>query len=66
MPFMVGRVVHLHPVLMLFGILAGFSVGGVFGLIFAIPFMAVVKIVLSSVLLNRRETRIFQNQKMMS
>lgn len=66
MPFIVGRVVHLHPVLMLFGILAGYSAGGVFGLIFAIPIMAVLKIVLSSVLLNRRETRIFQNQKMMS
>lgn len=66
MPFVVGGVIHLHPVLMLFAILAGFEVGGFLGLVFAIPVMAVAKVILSSALLNRRAARLFQNQKMVS
>ena len=54
-PFIVGQSVRLHPVVMLFAILAGVEVGGFLGLVFAIPVAAVLKVIFSAVLNSRRQ-----------
>jgi predicted PurR-regulated permease PerM len=45
-PHVVGHAVHLHPVLVLFAILAGGVIGGPFGLLISIPVVAVVRLLL--------------------
>ena len=45
-PQVVGHAVHLHPVLVLFAILAGGAIGGPFGLLVGIPVIAVARILL--------------------
>ncbi len=45
-PQVVGHAVHLHPVLVLFAILAGGAIGGPFGLLVGIPVVAVVRLLL--------------------
>jgi predicted PurR-regulated permease PerM len=44
-PTVIGRIVHLHPLLVIFAIVVGTSLGGVLGLILAVPIAAVTKIV---------------------
>lgn len=46
-PLVIGRIVHLHPLLVLFVLVLGTSLGGVLGLILAVPVAAVLKIVVS-------------------
>src|SRR6266508_1552953 len=45
-PQVVGHAVHLHPVLVLFAILAGGAIGGPFGLLVGIPVVAGVRLLL--------------------
>lgn len=45
-PYVVGHAVHLHPVLVLFAILAGGALGGPFGLFISIPTVAVARLLL--------------------
>lgn len=45
-PQVVGHAVKLHPVLVLFAILAGGALGGAFGLLVAIPVVAVIQVLL--------------------
>ncbi|MFA5192962.1 MAG: AI-2E family transporter [Verrucomicrobiia bacterium] len=54
-PCVVGRSVHLHPVVMIFAVLAGVELGGFLGLIFAVPLTVVLKVVLSLLVRSRRE-----------
>ncbi len=49
-PQLVGHFVRLHPVVVLFGILAGASLAGIVGLLLAVPVLAALKIVLLTVL----------------
>jgi predicted PurR-regulated permease PerM len=46
MPFLIGRLVHLHPLIVIFSVLAGAAIGGILGLLLAVPVAATVKIVL--------------------
>lgn len=46
-PNLVGRIVKLHPVFVIFAILAGASIGGALGLLMAVPVAATIKIILS-------------------
>jgi predicted PurR-regulated permease PerM len=46
MPQVVGRVVHLHPLITIFAVLAGGTIAGVLGMILAVPVAASVKVVL--------------------
>jgi predicted PurR-regulated permease PerM len=48
-PTLIGRIVHLHPLLMIFVLLIGTSLGGALGLLLAVPFAAVVRILLGYV-----------------
>jgi predicted PurR-regulated permease PerM len=42
-PFVMNRAVHLHPALIIFAILAGQEIAGVWGLILAVPVVSIVK-----------------------
>ena len=45
-PLTIGRSVHLHPVLVLFAILAGGAIAGLAGLLLGIPIVGVMRLVL--------------------
>lgn len=45
-PNIVGHAVHLHPVLVIFAIIAGGSLAGPFGLLVAIPVAAIIRLLL--------------------
>jgi predicted PurR-regulated permease PerM len=53
-PFVLGQSVRLHPVLIVFSVLAGFEIGGFFGLVLAVPVAAIIKVVLSLTIGERR------------
>lgn len=48
-PQLIGRIVRVHPVLVIFAILAGAHIFGMLGLLLAVPAMATLKIVLQAV-----------------
>lgn len=43
-PLVIGRIIHLHPLLVIFVVVTGTSLGGILGLILAVPIAAVIKI----------------------
>lgn len=45
MPFLIGRLVHLHPLTVIFVVLSGASLAGILGLLVAVPLAASIKIV---------------------
>lgn len=44
-PYLMSARVELHPLLVLFGVLAGNSIGGVPGMFFSIPVIAILKVI---------------------
>jgi len=46
-PLIMGKRLHLHPILIIFALLVGGEVGGLVGLIFAVPIVAVLRVILS-------------------
>ncbi|MFW6086359.1 MAG: AI-2E family transporter [Myxococcota bacterium] len=46
-PFLMGRVVHLHPAVVLFAVTAGATLAGVVGVFIAIPLVGALKAILS-------------------
>ena len=46
-PNVIGRFVHLHPLLVIFCVVVGTALGGILGLILAVPLAAVIKIIAS-------------------
>lgn len=46
-PLVIGRIIHLHPLLVIFVIVVGTALGGVLGLVLAVPTAAVLKIVMT-------------------
>jgi predicted PurR-regulated permease PerM len=51
-PQVVGRSLHLHPLVIIFALLVGGEIGGVVGLILAVPFFAVLKVIVQHVMLH--------------
>lgn len=49
-PQLVGRIVRLHPLMVIFGVLAGASIGGALGLVLAVPLLAASKLIVLAVL----------------
>ncbi|MDQ6692940.1 MAG: AI-2E family transporter [Chloroflexota bacterium] len=47
MPFLIGRLVHLHPLIIIFAVLSGAALGNILGLLVAVPFAATIKIVIT-------------------
>jgi predicted PurR-regulated permease PerM len=48
-PNIVGRSLHLHPLLIIMALLAGEAIGGIIGLIVAVPAVAVCKVIISRI-----------------
>ena len=48
-PTLIGRIVHLHPLLVIFILLIGTGLGGILGLLLAVPTAAVLRILTSYV-----------------
>jgi predicted PurR-regulated permease PerM len=46
MPLVVGRAVHIHPLVTIFAVLVGEKIAGVLGMILAVPIAATVKVIL--------------------
>jgi predicted PurR-regulated permease PerM len=46
MPNVVGRAVHVHPLVTIFAVLTGEKIAGVLGMILAVPIAAMIKVVL--------------------
>lgn len=46
MPIVVGRAVHVHPLATIFSVLVGEKIGGILGMILAVPVVASIKVVL--------------------
>ena len=46
MPIIVGRAVHVHPLVTIFAVLTGEKIAGVLGMILAVPIAAAIKVVL--------------------
>jgi predicted PurR-regulated permease PerM len=43
-PLIVGKSLHMHPLMIMLALLAGGEVGGVIGLILAVPILAIIKV----------------------
>ncbi|WP_214480392.1 AI-2E family transporter [Bacillus sp. SM2101] len=43
-PLIVGKSLHMHPIVIMFALLVGGEIAGVLGLIVAVPFLAIVKV----------------------
>ncbi|WP_199617312.1 AI-2E family transporter [Paenibacillus alkalitolerans] len=58
-PQVVGRTLHLHPLVIIFVLLVGGEIGGIFGMILAVPLFAVGKVIFHHIWLyyyNRKPT----------
>ena len=55
-PYLMGTGVEIHPLLVLFGVLAGEQIGGVPGMFFSVPVMAALRVVYLR-LMNERQRR---------
>jgi predicted PurR-regulated permease PerM len=51
-PQIVGRTLHIHPLFIIFSLLVGGQVAGIVGLILAVPFFAVMKVIVQHVFLH--------------
>lgn len=49
-PLIVGKSLHMHPIVIIFTLLAGGEIGGVLGLILAVPTVAILKVTLLHVI----------------
>ena len=54
-PLVIGRIVKLHPIVVIFSMLAGGSLLGLLGIILAIPIAATLRLVLVYVLARLRD-----------
>jgi predicted PurR-regulated permease PerM len=54
MPIVVGRAVHLHPVVTIFAVLAGLAIYGVLGGLLGVPIAAAINVVFTDLYANRR------------
>jgi predicted PurR-regulated permease PerM len=50
-PQVVGRTLHMHPLLIIFALLVGGEIGGIIGMILAVPTFAVAKVIFHHVFL---------------
>ncbi len=45
-PYIVGKSLHMHPVVIMFALLIGGEIGGIAGLILAVPVLAILRVVI--------------------
>jgi len=51
-PFIVGKSLHMHPLLIMFALLLGGEVGGILGLIVAVPILAILRTAIIQIISN--------------
>jgi predicted PurR-regulated permease PerM len=56
-PQVVGKSLHMHPLVIIFALLVGGELGGIIGLILAVPLFAVLKVVIQHVALHYVQRR---------
>jgi predicted PurR-regulated permease PerM len=44
-PYVMGKITKLHPLVILFAVIAGEHIGGILGLILAVPIAGIIKII---------------------
>lgn len=54
-PLIVGKSLHMHPVVLMFALLAGGEIGGVVGLMLAVPVLAILKVTIIHALKLKRQ-----------
>jgi predicted PurR-regulated permease PerM len=54
-PWIMGRRLHIHPIFIIFALLIGAELGGLLGLILAVPIFVVLKLVILNTVLHLRE-----------
>jgi predicted PurR-regulated permease PerM len=57
-PYLMGSGVELHPLLVLFGVLAGEQIGGVPGMFFSVPVLAILRVIYVRLERSRAASRI--------
>jgi predicted PurR-regulated permease PerM len=55
-PFLMSEGVEVHPLLVLFGVLAGEQIGGVPGMFFSVPVIAALRVIVTRLRKHERET----------
>lgn len=55
-PNIVGRSLHMHPLAIIFALLVGETLGGIFGMIVAVPIFAICKVIIVRIALMARES----------
>lgn len=55
-PNIVGRTLHLHPLMIILALLVGETLGGIIGLIVAVPILAVCKVIISRIAVMMHES----------
>ncbi len=56
-PYIVGKRLRIHPVMIIFSLLIGAEIGGVLGLILAVPVFVVLKVIIVNTVLHVRRYR---------
>lgn len=54
-PYIVGKSVNIHPVVIIFALLLGGEIGGVLGMILAVPILTIFKVIVNHLVVFRRE-----------
>lgn len=57
-PYIVGRRLHIHPIFIIFALLIGEEMGGVLGMILAVPIFVVLKVIILNTVLHVRQYKI--------
>lgn len=60
-PFLFSRAAQMHPLVILFAVLMGAQLGGIVGMLVAIPVTTIVRVIIEQVLWSLRNYRILQN-----
>ncbi|QST01943.1 AI-2E family transporter [Pontibacillus sp. ALD_SL1] len=54
-PFIVGKSLHMHPVLIIFALLIGGEIGGIIGMIIAVPVLTIIRVLIHHTKMFRQE-----------
>lgn len=54
-PFIVGKSLHIHPVLIILALLVGEEVAGIIGMIVAVPVLTIIRVILHHIRLHRHK-----------
>ncbi|MGM7721019.1 AI-2E family transporter [uncultured Metabacillus sp.] len=54
-PFIVGKTLHMHPIIIMLALLAGGEIAGVIGLMLAVPIVVILRVILVHIVQLRRQ-----------